>query len=70
MTAIEHVEEFVYLVDSAQHLPFFKQNDAVLKQLARQIKQSGIHVGTTLAVFEFINNCLSDSLFQNFRCIR
>ncbi|WP_158085254.1 amidohydrolase family protein [Niastella vici] len=64
MSSIEHIEEFLYLSDSAQHPSIFRQPDARIKQLVQQIKESGIYIGTTLAVFQFINNCLNDTAFR------
>lgn len=63
MKSIEHIEEFLYVSDSAQHNSFFKQDETALKKLALQIKSSGIYIGTTLTVFDFINNCLNDEKF-------
>jgi imidazolonepropionase-like amidohydrolase len=63
MKSIEHIEEFLYLSDSAGHETFFKQPDSLLRDLASQIKASGVYIGTTLTVFDFINNCLDDAKF-------
>jgi hypothetical protein len=67
MKSIEHVEEFLYLSDSIGGATYFKRNEADLKQAVRQIKASGVYVGTTLSVFEFINNCMTDSAFESLR---
>ncbi|UOQ50827.1 amidohydrolase family protein [Hymenobacter cellulosivorans] len=63
MKSIEHVEEFVYLSDDNSN-PLLKQSAADLQEVAQQIKASGVYVGTTLVVFDFINNCLDDTKFS------
>ena len=66
MKSIEHIEEFLYLSDSNPNT-FFKQREADLKELAQRLNSSGIYVGTTLAVFDFINDCLNDEKFAAFQ---
>lgn len=66
MKSIEHIEEFVYLTDEKKR-PFFKLPQPDLMAQARHIKSSGIAIGTTLVVFDFINNCLDDKKFAAFQ---
>lgn len=63
MKSIEHIEEFLYLSEEGSGA-FFKQSQSNLKMSARQISNSGAYVGTTLVVFDFINNCLDDEKFS------
>ena len=67
MNSIEHIEEFVYLNDEMDGMPLMEKNVSGLQAVARQIKQSGIYLGTTLSVFEFINNCLNDQKFEEYK---
>ena len=67
MKSIEHIEEFLYLSASDQDVKFFKQSKSELNKLASQLRSSGIYIGTTLAVFDFINNCLDDEKFAALR---
>lgn len=64
MRSIEHIEEFIYLNDIEGGVPLFEKSDPQLKAIAEQIQQSGIYLGTTLSIFEFINNCLNDPKFR------
>lgn len=66
MKSIEHIEEFLYLSDGSG-ATFFKQSKAELIKLAQQLNSSGIYIGTTLVVFDFINNCLDDEKFAAFQ---
>ncbi len=66
MKSIEHIEEFLYLSDG-ENDSFFKQNESNLHLLAKQLHESGISIGTTLVVFDFINNCMSDEKFAAFQ---
>ncbi|HZH99972.1 MAG TPA: amidohydrolase family protein, partial [Flavisolibacter sp.] len=63
MKSIEHIEEFVYLSKEGKGTAYSKQDATRLKELALQVKQSGVYIGTTLAVFDFITNCLDDKKF-------
>ena len=67
MKSIEHIEEFLYLSASDQEVKFFKQSKPELNKLASQLRSSGIYIGTTLVVFDFINNCLDDEKFAALR---
>ncbi|GGD15247.1 amidohydrolase family protein [Flavobacterium orientale] len=64
MKSIEHVEEFLYLSDGTNDT-YFKQSESNLQLLAKQLHESGIYIGTTLSVFEFITACLNDEKFTN-----
>ena len=70
MKSIEHIEEFIYLNDDMDGKPLIEKNESELQDVARQIQQSGIYLGTTLAVFEFINNCLNDQKFEAYKTDR
>ncbi len=67
MNSIEHVEEFLYLSEIDKAKTLYEYNDKELNQLAVKIKNSGIYIGTTLTVFDFINKCLNDSTFAAFQ---
>lgn len=63
MKSIEHIEEFLYLPGEKEGTTLF--NDSPKPEiLALQLRSAGIYVGTTLAVFDFINDCLDDEAFQ------
>lgn len=63
MKSIEHVEEFLYISGSYGGKKLFKEDLADLNGIALQVKQSDIYIGTTLVVFDFINQCLDDKKF-------
>ena len=67
MKSIEHVEEFLYLSDRPGQSTFFKQPDSALATLASRIQASGVYIGTTLSVFNFIINCLDDAKFARLK---
>ncbi|WP_228234808.1 amidohydrolase family protein [Allomuricauda sp. M10] len=58
MKSIEHVEEFVYLVDEEQ-----RDDDGFLQDAVEQIKNSGITIAPTLVVFDMIVKSLDDKSF-------
>lgn len=66
MKSIEHIEEFLHLSDDNKNT-YFSQSEKKLKILAQQLSESGIYIGTTLSVFEFIVNCLDDVKFAGFQ---
>jgi imidazolonepropionase-like amidohydrolase len=63
MKSIEHIEEFVHLSKEENGTAYLKQDTVGLKDLALQLKTSGVYTGTTLAVVDFITNCLDDKKF-------
>ncbi|MBK9255263.1 MAG: amidohydrolase family protein [Saprospiraceae bacterium] len=66
MKSIEHIEEFVHLSDHGGET-YFTYNKQKLKKLAVQLSESGIYIGTTLVIFDFINNCLNDVKFEAYQ---
>lgn len=62
MKSIEHIEEFVYLFDEGQ-----KVDEVFLKNAVEQIKNSGIVIAPTLAVFDMIVKCLDDQSFARLK---
>lgn len=67
MKSVEHLEEFLYGYETHPDSTYFKSPPAELKRLASLVKTSGVYVGTTLSVFEFILQCLSDDSFKMLR---
>lgn len=67
MNSIEHIEEFLYLKENNSKKELYKYSDQELKNLAIKLRNSGIYIGTTLTVFDFINKCLNDSTFTAFK---
>ncbi|ULQ57088.1 amidohydrolase family protein [Flavihumibacter rivuli] len=67
MHSIEHIEEFLYIKDANTGRSFFKLQDPALEKVTTTIKASGIYIGTTLSVFDFINNCLDDKTFAAYQ---
>ncbi|MFH4965490.1 amidohydrolase family protein [Gaetbulibacter sp. M235] len=65
MKSIEHIEEFLYLADENNN-SIFKQSKDELNVLAKQLYESGVYIGTTLVIFDFIKNCLVDEKFSAF----
>jgi imidazolonepropionase-like amidohydrolase len=63
MKSIEHIEEFLYLADREKGVNYFKQPAGELNKLANGLRESGIYIGTTLSVFDFINKCMDDDKF-------
>jgi hypothetical protein len=63
MKSIEHIEEFLYLADREKGLSYFKQPTGELNKIANGLRESGIYIGTTLSVFDFINKCMDDDKF-------
>ncbi|NNE77363.1 MAG: amidohydrolase family protein [Pricia sp.] len=63
MKSIEHIEEFLYVSEKTQNNLLFDYDLADLHEVGQKIKQSGIYVGTTMAIFDFINACLNDDRF-------
>lgn len=60
---VKHIEEFLYLPGEKEGTTLF--NDSPKPEiLALQLRSAGIYVGTTLAVFDFINDCLDDEAFR------
>jgi len=70
MKSIEHVEEFLYLKDETTQKSFVEADSNELNQIALTLKNSGLYIGTTLSVFEFINDCLDDERFAAFKEIK
>lgn len=64
MKSVEHLEEFLYVYETRPDSTYFKSPPAGLNRLASLIKTSGVYVGTTLSVFEFITRCLNDDSFK------
>ena len=60
--SIEHIEEFLYILHE-NGKSGFALDSTELMALARKIRGSGVSIGTTLGVFEFITQCLDDSSF-------
>lgn len=67
MNAVEHIEEFLYLTENQSGKRIYDYDESELNELAIKLRRSGIHVGTTLTVFDFINNCLDDKKFAAFQ---
>ena len=67
MNSIEHIEEFLYLTEKNSNKRLYDYNNKELDQLAIKLKNSGIYIGTTMTVFDFINNCLDDKTFAAFQ---
>jgi hypothetical protein len=67
MKSIEHIEEFLYLSGEEDGISFYTQDSIGLKDLAVRLRTSGIYIGTTLSVFEFILNCLEDKNFEQLK---
>lgn len=67
MSSIEHIEEFIYLSENKAKKSIFQYNEDELTQLAVELRESGIYIGTTLTIFDFINNCLNDKKFAAFQ---
>jgi len=63
MKSIEHIEEFLYLPGKKEGTTLFNGSPNP-ESLLRQLQSSGIWVGTTLAVFDFINACMDDETFH------
>ncbi len=67
MKSIEHVEEFLYLSEAENRNTFFKEDSVGLVDFACKLRTSGIYIGTTLSVFEFIVKCLEDKSFEQMK---
>lgn len=67
MRSIEHVEEFLYLSDNQTGLNLFKASASELSRIASLMNESGMYIGTTLAVFDFIRKCMDDRAFAAMR---
>ena len=63
MKSIEHIEEFLYLPGEKEGTTLFNGSPNP-ESLVSQLKAAGIWVGTTLAVFDFINACMDDETFH------
>ena len=63
MKSIEHVEEFLYISTDDSGKKLYKEDLAELSRVALQLKQTDIYIGSTLVVFDFINQCLDDKKF-------
>lgn len=63
MKSIEHVEEFLYISTDDSGKKLYKEDLAELSRVALQLKQSDIYIGSTLVIFDFINQCLDDKKF-------
>ncbi len=63
MKSIEHIEEFLYLPGEKEGTTLFIDSPKP-ENLVFQLRSAGIYVGTTLAVFDFINDCLDDEAFR------
>ena len=64
MKSIEHVEEFLYISKDNWGKKLYDVDQPDLNSIALQVKQSDIYIGTTLIVFDFINQCLDDTKFR------
>lgn len=67
MTSIEHIEEFLYMTESNSKKKLYEYDEKELNQLAIKLRNSGIYIGTTLTVFDFINKCLDDKTFTAYQ---
>lgn len=63
MNSLEHIEEFLYLSENNSEKKIYEYDETELNQLGTELRRSGIYIGTTLTVFDFINNCLDDEKF-------
>jgi imidazolonepropionase-like amidohydrolase len=64
MRSIEHIEEFLYLPGEKDGTTLFNYGIPDLEGIVSQLRSADIYVGTTLAVFDFINACMDDRAFQ------
>lgn len=55
MKSMAHVEEFMYILTATQ-----KEDVSYLKQIAKEVKTSGIYVSPTLGIFEMISRYADD----------
>lgn len=67
MNSLEHIEEFLYLTENNSEKKIYEYDESELNELATKLQRSGIYIGTTLTVFDFINNCLNDDKFAAFQ---
>jgi len=67
MKSIEHVEEFLYLRDESTNKSFYEADSSKQNHIAKELKTKGLYIGTTLSVFEFINDCLDDDRFNAYK---
>lgn len=67
LNSIEHIEEFIYLTENNREKKIYEYDEQELNELAGRLRMSGIYIGTTLNVFDFINNCLDDEKFAAFQ---
>jgi hypothetical protein len=63
MKSLEHLEEFLYLSPDGNK-PLTTLSNTELHEIAKQVADSRIYIGTTLVNFEFINNCVDDERFR------
>ncbi|MFT4929279.1 MAG: imidazolonepropionase-like amidohydrolase [Phenylobacterium sp.] len=62
LKSIAHVEEFMYLYTKAQ-----LNDDVFLRQLAKQVKDSGVYLSPTLSTFALIARYADDQRFEQLK---
>ena len=62
MKSIEHVEEFMYLLNDAQ-----KRDQEYLQQAANTVRISGVYVAPTLGIFEMISRYADNTKFNELK---
>jgi len=67
MKSIEHVEEFIYILNGEENYTYLNNNLKELNAIAQEIKNSGIYVTPTLVVFEKTPLYLDDYQFESMK---